>query len=456
MTATPVSRPARRVLWLTFHYPPLATAGTHRNLGLTRWLPHCGWVPTVLTVHARPGMPSDPALLARVPVQLQVHRVAAPHAFEELARWRGREPSEASPPAEGMDESRPRSLVEHVKDVVTWPFHVPDVEWPWQWNAVRRGRALLREVQPACIVASSPPATTLLAAARLSRWSGIPWVADLRDPWVANPFTAIPYAWLERRNERLESRTLKSAAGIVANTARAAAELAARYPELADRITVVPNGFDPEALDAAASASTRAAPAEVVTLVHAGSLYGRRRLDTMLGALASVPDLRPLLHLTLIGAGTQALAEPVRSLALGSYVELLPPVAHREALAAMRAADVVLIVGVAGPLPESQVPAKLFEALALGKPMLALSKQDGAIQEVLDSAGATYWRADPESETEIQGALAAICAARRDGRDFASMQAQRLDAFAVSSLARRFAEVLARASSSGAARRAVR
>ena len=459
MTVTPVHEPVRRVLWLTFHYPPLATVGTHRNLGLTRWLPEHGWSPTVLTIHPRAGLSTDPALLARVPAQVRVHRVAAPHLLEELARLRGRDPS-GDPPlgAEGPAEMGRRSLAGHVKDLLTWPLHVPDVEWPWRWNAIRRGRALLREERPDCIVASSPPATTLLAAARLSAWSGIPWVADLRDPWAGNPFTTIPYGWLERRNERLESRTLRSAACIVANTARAAAELAARYPALADRIATVPNGFDPElTLAASAEAPAQAGPADVVTLLHAGSIYGRRRLDTLLRALASEPDARPLLHVTLLGAGSEALAAQVRELGIGDRIELRPPVAHREALAATRAADIVLIAGVAGPTPESQVPAKLFEALALGKPVLALSKEGGAIEETLDDAGATYWRADPESETEIRSALAAIRAARRDGRDFASMRARRLDAFALPDLARRFAEVLVRAASGGArARRSAR
>jgi glycosyltransferase involved in cell wall biosynthesis len=449
MTVSPVGEPMRRVLWLTFHYPPLASVGTHRNLGLTRWLPEHGWLPTVLTIHPRAGLATDPDLLARVPAQIRVHRVAAPHLFEELARWRGRDPSGEPPPGAAPAGMGQRSLVGQVKNLVTWPLHVPDIEWPWRWNAVRRGRALLREERPDCIVASSPPATTLLAAARLSAWSGIPWVADLRDPWAGNPFTTSPYAWLERRNERLESRTLRSAACIVANTTRAAAELATRYPALAERIATVPNGFDPE-MALVASAKAPAGPADTITLVHAGSLYGRRRLDTLLRVLASEPDARPLLRVTLLGAGSDALAAQVRALGIGDRIELRPPVAHREALAETRATDVVLIAGVAGLTPESQVPAKLFEALALGKAVLALSKQGGAIQETLDSAGATYWRADPESETEIRSALAAIRAARRDGRDFASMRARQLDAFALPNLARRFAEVLARAASGGA------
>jgi len=458
MTVTPVREPLRRVLWLTFHYPPLTSVGTHRNLGLTRWLPEHGWSPTVLTIQPRAGLATDPDLLARIPAQLHVHRVAAPHLFEELARWRRRDPSAESPSGAGSAEMEQRSLVGHLKELVSWPLLVPDVEWPWRWNAIRRGRALLREQRPDCIVASGPPATTLLAAARLSAWSGIPWVADLRDPWAGLPFKTIRYAWLERRNDRLESRTLRSAACIVANTARAAAELAARYPALADRIVTVPNGFDPEtARTASAEAPAQAAPAGVITLVHAGSLYGRRRLDTLLRALASEPDARPMVHVTLLGAGSEALAAQVCELGIGDRIALRPPVAHREALAETRAADIVLIAGVAGLKPESQVPAKLFEALALGKPVLTLSKQGGAIQETLDSAGATYWRADPESETEIRTALAAIRAARREGRDFASMRARQPDAFALPNLARRFAEVLVRAAAVGAqARRSAR
>jgi glycosyltransferase involved in cell wall biosynthesis len=442
-----VTGPMRHVLWLTFHYPPLATAGTHRNLGLTRWLLAQGWESTVLTIHPRAGLATDSGLLARVPAQLPVHRVAAPHPFEELARWRGREPLGESLPAAAAGAIERRTLLEHAKELITWPLHVPDVERPWQWNAYWRGRALVREARPDCIVASSPPATTLLAAARLSRWSGIPWVADLRDPWAANPFTAIPYPWLERRNGRLESRTLRTAACIVANTTRAADELSVRYPELAARIATVPNGFDPDtALAGSAETSLpRAAASDPITVVHAGSLYGRRRIDSLLAALASDRDAPPPFRMTLLGAGSEALAGDVKRLGLGDRIELRPPVSHREALAAMRAADVLLIAGVAGPTPETQVPAKLFEALALGRPVLALSKQGGAIQQTLEAAGATWWRADPESEGEIRTALAAIRALRRDGQDFASMRPTRLETFALPDLARRFAEILARA-----------
>lgn len=108
----------------------------------------------------------------------------------------------------------------------------------------------------------------------------------------------------------------------------------------------------------------------------------------------------------------------------------------------MRDADVLLLCGVSGEVPESQVPGKVFEYLAMGRPILALSKPGGAIEGVLRRAGGTWWRADPDDVGAIRETLRDVREAWSAGRLARARAAPGLEAFRHPSLARRLAGLL--------------
>ena len=246
------------------------------------------------------------------------------------------------------------------------------------------GRRMLREriaaERPDVVVATSPPVAALFAAGSVLRNSGIPAVADLRDPWAGHPTYDAGGPLLPR----LEERALRPFAAIVGVTPGMTERLARLHPAVAGRLHLLPNGFAPELLDRRAPARVRA-PGERLTLIHPGVLYGDRSVDDLLAAIA-VSGLAAQLRLVLVGNLNAASEQALRAAPAGLEVEVVGPRPWADAMDLVAAADVVVVI-----VPESMGddvawPVKLFEAVALGKPVLAITS-GGATEVLLGELG---------------------------------------------------------------------
>jgi glycosyltransferase involved in cell wall biosynthesis len=367
-----------RVLLLARSFPPLGGAGVHRTTGSVRHLPECGWHPVLVT---GPGMrrgrwdAEDPELLARVPADAEVHRVA------------GTEPAGATGLAARLALLRPG----------------PDrwVRW-WIEQSVALGRRVGAGAD--VVLASCAPYETALAGARLAAELRLPWVADLEDPWALDEMRLYPTAVQRTLDLRSMRRALASASAIVTAAPEAAAAVRQALPDLADRtVTGIPIGFDRD--DFAGPAPPRADHG-VFRIVHAGSLHTdlgtrlhrtrtRRRL---LGGTAPGVDILPRSHVLLMdaiaglrGAGpielhlAGALTDGDRAAAARhGFVRLHGLLPHREAVALMRSADLLFLP--MHDLPPGTrarlIPYKTYEYLGARRPILA-AVPDGDVRDML-------------------------------------------------------------------------
>lgn len=381
----------RGVLIVTTNFPPDRRAGTHRLLRFARNLDALGWRVVVLTMDPRsyrPGVPVDHRLLDEVPDSVLVKRTAVPmraSAAPASASVARASPTLATP----RMAPRRRGTVERWvrklwQDVTT----TPDPELAWWLSAVPAGAALVREHRLDVIVSSAPPFTSHLIAAEVSRRTGVPFVADFRDPWSRAPWA------LEWRNEgwtgwvhrRLERFTITRAARVVLNTKPMQEDFVRHYRrEMAAKFVTIPNGFDSEALDRGARPVARTAPKETLLLCHTGNLYQARDPRPLLRALAQVLTDGSMpasaIRLQLVGGagGEFDTAGEVARLGLTHAVEFVPPVSHGESLGYLRAADLLLVVQ---PDTAVQVPVKLYEYLWARKPILALASA-GAVADLI-------------------------------------------------------------------------
>ena len=256
----------------------------------------------------------------------------------------------------------------------------------WSLTGRRAIRRAIDAAQPDVVVATGPPPAAMFAAAAESH--GTPLVVEFRDLWAGNPYYDAGGSLLRR----LEERPLTSAAAIVAVTEGAKARLAELHPALAERIRVLPNGFDPRLLEMrGAAAAAGAADTRVLELVHAGAIYGDRSLDALLRAIAR-PELGDRLRLTLIGPGS---APP--------GVQVLPPMPADDALERVDRADIALVIRTPGD--DTAIPGKAYEALALGKPILALVSPDSELRRLLTALGQDQGVAEADDADQIAAAL---------------------------------------------------
>lgn len=350
----------KRVLMIAFHFPPLAgSSGIQRTLRFARHLPEFGWEPIVLTAHTRAYERTADDQMTDIPVGVRVVR------------------------AQAWDSAR------HFAIAGRYPSFLarPDRWISWWFGAVAAGRKIISDLTPEAIWSSYPLATAHRIGATLHSYSGLPWIADFRDPMAQDGYPEDPATW--KSFSRIESKTVHHAALSTFTTPSAAALYRERYPECADRFVLLENGYDEETF----SAATHGPPLNhgKLTLLHSGIVYpSERDPRAVFSALARLKQRAPQVYTQL----KVRFRAPVHDVLLNNLaaeygiqdaIEVLPPVGYRDALAEMLRADGLLILQASNC--NAQIPAKLYEYMRAGRPILVLSDPAGDTAAASRAAG---------------------------------------------------------------------
>ncbi len=353
----------KRLLMIAYHFPPLAgSSGIQRSLRFVQQLPALGWQPLVLTAQPRAYEKTGDDLLAEVPPGTIVQRAFALDATRHLAVGG-------------------RYLAASAR---------PDRWASWRWDAVRRGMQMIRSHRPDAIWSTYPIATAHVIGAELQRRSGLPWVADFRDPMAQPGYPADAKTW--QHFQRIEALAAERAAACCFTTPGALRTYRERYAPAAARMTLLENGYDePSFARAEAQGSATALNPGRLTLLHSGIVYPSERDPTQLfEALGEMRRTQPALIARLRVRFRAAVAEDLlrkltQQQALEDVVEILPAVGYDQALREMLAADGLLLMQAANC--NEQVPAKAYEYLRAKRPILCLSDPAGDTWKVLGDAG---------------------------------------------------------------------
>jgi glycosyltransferase involved in cell wall biosynthesis len=354
----------KHVLMIAFNYPPQrGSSGIQRTLAFTKHLSVFGWTPVVLTASTRAYPDTSPDLLADIPQQVAVHR---PFAF---------------------DTSRHLAI----KGRYLGALALPDRWVSWWLGAVPRGMGLIRKYRPQVLWSTYPIATAHLIALTLHRLTGIPWVADLRDPMTddvhpSHPLTRRVYRWLEKK-------TISHCTKAVCTTPGAVRLYRERYPDIpASRFALIENGYDEDSfLKVESQSSCDHTMPRPFVLLHSGAIYPSERdpsvffqaLQELVRSGQVAPEnLKVLLRATEHDSHLTAL---IRQYGIEALVSLAPPLPYRAALAEMLSADGLLILQASNC--NNQIPAKLYEYLRARRPILALTDIDGDTAGALRNAG---------------------------------------------------------------------
>jgi glycosyltransferase involved in cell wall biosynthesis len=407
----------RRVLVVAWAFPPAAPIGTFRTLRFTRQLIAEGWTATVLSAAPGtylPSTPVDQALLRRVPTQVTV--VHAPVLRGVGTPRNGGRATPGTRPAPSGDTTLPQvrarfRVLRKLRAFVGELKATPDREVGWVVPAVLKGLLTLRRQPAAALYSSAPPWSGHLVALALARATGLPWIADFRDPWARQP-------WREARSRSvrnilavLERWVVKRAEAVLFATRTNRDEYAGFYgPAIAAKFHVIPNGCEPEEF-----AGIRGEPpTDRFVMVHAGSLYGARTPVPLFRAIASAIRSGAIdprrFRLRLIGVASDG-HNPLRgaavALGLEDVVEFVPRLNREETLREMAEASCLLVLQ---PGTTMSIPGKLYEYLAVGRPILALT-EEGETADLVRASGMGV-SVLPEDEPGIEAALDRLVAGR--------------------------------------------
>jgi glycosyltransferase involved in cell wall biosynthesis len=237
---------------------------------------------------------------------------------------------------------------------------------------------LVSRWQPDLIFASAPPNSALVAASRIARACGVPWVAELRDLWVGNPYYEHP-RWRMMIDRFLERRTLRNAAGLVSVTPPDTESLRRSYKQPA---SCTLNGFDPADFP---KESPRPGPGDVVSLVYTGNIYAGFRDPTPLFKAINLlsPEERNKVAVHFYGPPAAQVHEFASAQNVVDRVFVHDRVTYRESLAIQCAADVLLLLQWADKRDAGNIPAKFFEYLGAGRPILMMGYEQGTLAQMI-------------------------------------------------------------------------
>lgn len=377
---------------IAFHFPPMqGSSGMQRTLGFARHLPHFSWQPLVLTASAVAYPSVDNRQLRLIPDDLIVRRTTC------------------------FDTRRHFSLAGRYPDFLA----VPDRWVSWIPFGIIGGLNAIRRYKPSIIWSTYPIASAHVIGRYLSRLSGIPWVADFRDPMVevnVRTGTIVPEnASVRRARLNIEEACVRCAASMVFCTEGARNICLERHPILRPEICqVISNGFEEQFFrDVEARRVSGARPKnDVVTVLHSGTIYltADRDPGPFFDAIAELQkegfyDSHPMRFILRATGDDQRIKGMLDKRNIAEHVILTGPLPYIDALSEMLSVDCLLLFQ--GYTSNPAIPAKLYEYLRARKPILALVDAQGSTAKLLRKLN-TSVMSSIESMSDIKNAIRRI------------------------------------------------
>lgn len=367
----------RRVLIITYYWPPSGGSGVQRWLKMSKYLPENGWQPVVYTAEDAEYPVEDPSLQNDVAPEAEVIRrpIVEPYTFyKRFLGIRKSEKVKAGFINEGKKKSGWR---ENISVWIRGNFFIPDARCWWISPSVKFLSKYLKEHPVDAIISTGPPHSMHLIAKTLHKKLNIPWVADFRDPWTDIDF----YHDLrltkcaDRKHHRLEKQVLTEASKVVTVGWDCAKGLENHG---AEDVCVITNGFDD---DFENNKTEQIQQSDVFTMSHIGIIGANRNPQKFWEAVAelNIPDFK----IRLIGQTDNSVVESIKKNNVEKFVEIIPYIPHNQVVEEQRKSHLLLLFINNTPNAKGVLTGKLFEYLASGRPVLAVGPEDGDVAKVI-------------------------------------------------------------------------
>jgi glycosyltransferase involved in cell wall biosynthesis len=375
----------KRVLIITYYWPPTGASGVQRWLKFTKYLPENGWTPVVYTPE-NPERPAiDHSLEADIPAGTEIitHPIFEPYGlYKKLS---GRNADESIQVGFVSDSGKP-GLLETVSRWLRGNCLIPDARRFWIRPSVRRLTAILKEQPVDAIVSTGPPHSMHLIAQRLSKRFHIPWVADFRDPWSRFYYNndLLFNSRTRRKQLKLEKVVLKNASRVITVSGHIRDEL----QHIGERsVDVIHNGYDPSDYE-----NLQFEPSSSFVIAHTGAFQpaaNPEKVWEVLGRLVKTgSSFAGDLKIVLVGKVDTAIKESISRNGLDAWVQYIGYVPHSEVMRYQITSALLLLCILRTEGAEGIITGKFFEYLASGTPVICVGPENGDTAAIIRECNA--------------------------------------------------------------------
>lgn len=389
----------RKVLVITYYWPPSGGSGVQRWLKTSKYLPQFGWTPVIYTPENPDVNSVDESLLKDVSPDLEIikRKIREPYAaYKFLTGKKKGEHLQAN-----IVSSEKKGFIQKLSGHIRANWFIPDPRVWWVKPSVKFLKKYIGQNNVDTIISTGPPHSMHLIAREIHRVFNIPWIADFRDPWT-NIFYFKHLGLSDkslRKHKALERSVLEEADRIVVVSEQMKAEFSTgEYAQFANKVSVIPNGYDPDDFSAEKNPELAAAEKEIAektagkfVVAHTGLLPKSAdpdRLWKILGDMTKKDDgFKQKLLIAVMGQTDACVKEEIAENGLLNNFVDLGYVPHTLSVAWMKRADLLLLPLRKEKESKAILTGKFFEYLATGNRILAFGPVDGNLAEELSSTG---------------------------------------------------------------------
>jgi len=375
----------KKVLIITYYWPPSGGAGVQRWVKFARYLKDFGVEPIVLTVD--PHNASYPLTDSSLVEEVKDIRVVRTKSREPFNLYRKMLRQKEIPYAGFANETHP-GFMQKLSRFVRGNFFIPDARKGWNRYALKTAMVLIEDLGINMLLTTSPPHSTQLIGLKLKEKYNLCWIADLRDPWTDIYYYSLMYqtAWAKEKDRKLEMQVLQQSDNLIVVSESIRQMFGKRIGNF-KKIKVIPNGYDNADFVNPARISS-----DKFVLGYTGTIADNYALEGFFRALSAIVHRHGFneLQINFVGRVSGKYKQLIRDMKLGAHTIFREHVPHNEAIQYMLSSTMLLLAIPKVKNNEGILTGKIFEYLASGKPIIAVGPVGGDVAAILDECKAGY------------------------------------------------------------------
>jgi glycosyltransferase involved in cell wall biosynthesis len=370
----------KKVLIITYYWPPSGGGGVMRWLKMQKYLPELGWKPIIYTPENPDASVVDESLTDEIHPETEIIKTPIWEPYEVFRKLTGKKKGEKFK-AGYISEASAGDWKSKLSVFIRGNFLIPDPRKFWIKPSVKFLSNYLSENPVDLIISTGPPHSMHLIGLGLKKQFDIPWIADFRDPWTDIDF----YNKLrltrraDKKHRKLEMKVLEKADHVVTVSPNCAKDLS-KIP--GKKVEVIYNGFDPEDFEGISHSTEK-----LFSIAHFGAFNRDRNpavLWKVLGKLAEEnKTFKEKLRIRLIGQTDNSVIQNIEKNGLKENLEQTEHLPHKKGLEELAKSQVLLLPINDTPNARGILPGKMYEYMALKRPILAIGPTDADFVKIL-------------------------------------------------------------------------
>jgi glycosyltransferase involved in cell wall biosynthesis len=378
----------KKVLILTYYWPPGGGAGVQRWLKFVKYLREFGWEPIVYTAENGEMPVIDNSLEKDIPKGISILKTKIWEPYSIYKTFIGRKKDDKIN-ASFLSENKKTSFTEKVSVWIRGNFFIPDARKYWIKPSVKYLKHYLEKNPVDAIISSGPPHSMHLIALGIKKeFPDIKWVADFRDPWTNIDFyeELMLSSSSDKKHKKLELEVLSNADSIVSVGKTMSEDFKKIYTKQPEKFHVITNGFDEDDIYREALEKDRK-----FSIAHIGTLVKSRNPQSLWKVLSELikenPNFKNDLEIKLVGKVDFYVKEQIGQYGLSSFVNKIDYLPHNAVIKEQQKSKVLLLLVNQTKNAKSILTGKIFEYLAAEVPVLAIGPTDGDLADILKETG---------------------------------------------------------------------